>query len=82
MTYGNNYSNIEVTEILEQGIPEILFLKPRNKFPLFASEQSHQTSKDFSVFLGSEEPNPDEVLRQIGVYDSTDKRCCIHQKEL
>ena len=27
-----------------------------------------------------EEPNPDEILRQAHLYDSSDKRCCINRK--
>jgi len=33
-----------------------------------------------NIFSETDAPNPDEALRQAGLYDSTDKRCCINRK--
>ena len=78
------YADSRVLRKLKEGIKESLFVKPSYDFPLFASEKTHRLSQAALDALGKpgeleDEPSPDEVLRQEGFYDSTDKRCCINR---
>lgn len=75
------YADPEILRKLRQGTRESFFVKPMQSFPLLESKRTYDLSQ--AVFDALEEfedePNPDEVLRQEGFYDSTDKRCCINR---
>lgn len=48
---------------------------------LLPSEKIERYSRQVREMDDIDEANPDEVLRQSGFYDSSDKRCCINRKK-
>jgi len=75
------YIDIKLLRKLKKGAGIDSFVKPASEFTLFASQKTHNLSQAILETLEEleDEPNPDEILRQEGFYDSTDKRCCINR---
>ncbi|VVB78334.1 Uncharacterised protein [uncultured archaeon] len=95
MTNYRELSTIEIASLYLNGDYEFPLLKEQTYADLrilrrlntsdenlFLREKSFSQLKSEALELLSdiEEPDSDEILRQMGFCDSTDKRCCINRK--
>ncbi|MBS3075538.1 hypothetical protein J4429_03685 [Candidatus Pacearchaeota archaeon] len=92
----SKYTNVHLVSLEERFKPgtignemiyvrEQILLKPFD-FEALLTQEETETSipiKDldmFYAFADPDEPDINEVLRKLGVYDSTDPRSCIRKK--
>lgn len=69
-----NYANPRILRKLRKGAEERLFVKPST-----ASNINLSISSLDEALKDTEESDSDEILKQEGFYDSTDKRSCINR---
>ena len=77
------FTSSEIKCLLKTGMPESYFIQPEGEshyFPLFESEKTAEQEKHILNLEEPEEEDINNLLKQNGFYDSTDKRSCQTEK--